>query len=339
MIRPVAIGFFLALGSLLACTSAEAGKLPAQGGPGGGQFNGACPQGQFLRGVSARVGAWIVAIASLCATFDASTGKFNAWKRGKRFGGTGASPLLKDIACPPDRFVDRIQFGWTRDEGSYVDYVQLRCVPMTSGQSNFVCLQSGDGCWSKHPNPPPKGIPLPGGGLNIIGDSPFEQSCPIGEAVTGIHGSSGAFIDALGLICGPEPKRVLAAPAPPAPPQSPAKPETPDPPAPPVEVGDASKPRANFSGTWNSVAGKDATKLTLSLGQQGTLVKGSYQPYDGRISGRVNGNQLIFNWAQGGRANRHRTVRDARSREQDVQGRVFRQGVQGPPSYWGGARQ
>ena len=132
---------------------------------------------------------------------------------------------------------------------------------------------------------------------------------------------------------------MVAAPAPPAPPQSPARPETPDPPAPPVEVGDATKPRANFSGTWNSVAGKDATNLTLSLGQQGTLVKGSYQPYDGRISGRVNGNQLIFNWAQAGGQTGTGRFEMLDPENKTFRGEYFVKGVQGPPSYWGGARQ
>ena len=33
----------------------------------------------------------------------------------------------------------------------------------------------------------------------------FVQECPAGEAATGIHGRSGGAVDALGLICGPQP--------------------------------------------------------------------------------------------------------------------------------------
>jgi len=35
---------------------------------------------------------------------------------------------------------------------------------------------------------------------------PLEKHCPPGEAVVGIHGRSGLFVDALGPICRPPPK-------------------------------------------------------------------------------------------------------------------------------------
>jgi hypothetical protein len=40
------------------------------------------------------------------------------------------------------------------------------------------------------------------GGFNILGTA--SQKCPAFEVATGIHGRSGIYVDALGLICGPQ---------------------------------------------------------------------------------------------------------------------------------------
>jgi hypothetical protein len=97
-----------------------------------------------------------------------------------------------------------MKLGWTRTEQSYIDYVELQCMPIArDSQTNAVCVHTGDGCWNKHPNPPPLTFP---GGLNIIGDQPFSQNCdPKRGVATGFHGRSGIYVDALGLICGQEP--------------------------------------------------------------------------------------------------------------------------------------
>lgn len=63
-------------------------------------------------------------------------------------------------------------------------------------------MQTGDGCWDSHPNPPPAEF-------NRFGPwPPLASFCDDGEAAVGIHGRSGAFVDALGLICGPKPKPI-----------------------------------------------------------------------------------------------------------------------------------
>jgi len=55
------------------------------------------------------------------------------------------------------------------------------------GTSFDICLHTGDGC------------PL------HQAFAPFWQSCPYGEWATGLRGRIGIYVDALGLICGPEP--------------------------------------------------------------------------------------------------------------------------------------
>src|SRR5262249_49982369 len=54
-----------------------------------------------------------------------------------------------------------------------------------------ICLNTGNGCPDAHPARP---------SLKAV-----TQRCPDHEAGTGVHGRSGSFVDAIGLICGPKP--------------------------------------------------------------------------------------------------------------------------------------
>jgi hypothetical protein len=116
---------------------------------------------------------------------------------------------------PPTHFPTSITHGYTRDgnDPKYLDYVRVFCDPVASGDKVDVCLQTGGGCWgSREAAPNPSDL--------IFGQSwlfPFHQACPPGEAVIGLHGRSGAYVDAIGLICGPRPVAAVAAPAPPKP--------------------------------------------------------------------------------------------------------------------------
>jgi hypothetical protein len=169
--------------SVLTISSAQSTVLPPAGGPGGGNFVAECA-GQYLVGVSLRTGGWVDAIAPLCASFLPAQGKFDKWKRGPRKGGFGGSPLLKDAACPADRYVSGITIG-LRPDSKYLDYVLLFCGPVKDRSAvTKVCAAS-----------------------RRCGDIPsHDQSCPAGEAATGIHGRYGAYVDSLGLICGRKPE-------------------------------------------------------------------------------------------------------------------------------------
>lgn len=171
---------------MLTASSVQSTVLPPQGGAGGGSFVVECP-GQYLVGVSLRTGGWVDAIAPLCASYLPAQDKFGKWKRGVRKGGSGGSPLLKDSACPADRYISSITIGLTA-KSQYLDYVLLFCSPIKDRSAvTKVCAQSDRGC----------------------GDIPsHDQACPTGEAATGIHGRYGAYVDSLGLVCGPKPKFV-----------------------------------------------------------------------------------------------------------------------------------
>jgi hypothetical protein len=189
----------------LTSSSAIATDLAVQGGPGGKYFRTDC-SGDYVVGVYVRSGAWIDAVGLKCAPFLPNESKFKhpAWNKAYHGGGGGA-PQPEGI-CPSDRFVSGIKFGYTR-EGSdprYVDYIELTCTPITGAEPpNKVCLQTGNGCWDDPPN-------KAGGVMAAFQADPFKQSCHAGEAAMGLHGRSGNFVDALGLICGPKPVAAAA---------------------------------------------------------------------------------------------------------------------------------
>jgi len=191
----------LVLSSALLFGQAQATDLPLDGGPGGAPFRDACAPGQFLVGVSVRSGGWLIAIAPLCATFRVNERVFDKWQRGPRHGGTAGSPLLKDAACPRDRYLSGIQVAFTLsgDTGKIdvIDAIQITCTSLSVRirEKTTVCLQTGDGCGGRTFSNFP-------GGFKIL--PPAVQDCGR-EAATGLHGRTGAFVDAVGLICGPKP--------------------------------------------------------------------------------------------------------------------------------------
>ena len=193
----------IALLAGLVAPAARSTDLPVRGGSGGGSFKSDC-SGDYVVGVYLHSGAWIDAIGLKCASFDARQGKFRfpAWNKPYQ-GGTGGSP--QEAICPSDDYyVSGMKVGFTRDGGDpkYADYVQLTCSPVGAGAAAKVCLHTGHGCWDNHPDPPPE-VPF----VTFLA-APVEDPCPPGEAAVGIHGRSGQFVDALGLICGPRPTKL-----------------------------------------------------------------------------------------------------------------------------------
>ena len=172
---------------------ADATVLPIQGGPGGGYFRADCPAGQYIVGFSVRAGAWIDAIAALCAPYLPTQKKFGARTvTAPPHGGSGGAPQERYCQAGSIR---SIWFGYTRvnnirDDPQFVDDIDLTCVDPTTKQVSTGCIDTGGRCTD-----------------HKFYFSPSE--CPAGEAATGIHGRSGNSLDALGLICGPEPSTVI----------------------------------------------------------------------------------------------------------------------------------
>jgi hypothetical protein len=180
-----------------AASPAAARDTGLTGGPGGGAFRDQCGPGQFLTGVSVNSGSWMDAVVPFCATFNAKTGLLGApgfpMNRHGGKGGGASGP----VTCNNQQYVSGMMFGYIQDSKSgrpkYIASIQLDCVP----------IRAGDG----------KGRPRIGAG-GTQGHGGF--TCGDNQAVIGLVGRSGAYVDALGMICGPRP--VAAGPRPPPPP-------------------------------------------------------------------------------------------------------------------------
>lgn len=225
---------------------ALARDLPVQGGSGGGPFRLDCPAGAFLVGVALRSGGWVDAVQGTCKLYLANRNLFadGASSTGIT-GGSGGSP--QQNGCSPDRYVAGIKVGYTRDgdRPKYLDYVELSCAVISGyGGETKACLQTGDGCWDRHP------------GNGALGLS-FQSHCAPGEMISGLIGRSGLYVDALGVACAPRP----------APP--PTTPPVRQPPTPLVVVNLPTRADAAFRG-W--LAANGIANASLVVMQGGALV-------------------------------------------------------------------
>jgi uncharacterized protein YkwD len=163
------------------------------GSPGGGVFRNECPLGQFVIGARYRAGYWLDQISITCAPVDAAGMTGPQW-HGATFGGNGGGPNEK--SCPPGSIIQRGMVGLHPD--GYVHFIDVVCRSTTSNAF--------------------------GAGFRIGPEAPFFGNfynfCPDGEAVIGIQGRAGLFVDAIGLICG-----AFAQVTPPPPPRPEPRPE------------------------------------------------------------------------------------------------------------------
>lgn len=169
-----------------AFSPAEARDSALIGGPGGGDFRDQCGAGQFLSGVSVRYGTLLDAVVPFCATFNAKTGLLGAPGFPMNNHGGSGGGFAGPISCNNDQYVSGMMFGYTDDGQSgrpkYVASIQLQCKTIRSGpQLQTRTIGAG-------------------GRLSHQG-----YACRDDEAVIGIIGRSGAYVDALGMICGPRP--------------------------------------------------------------------------------------------------------------------------------------
>ena len=172
----------------LACvaSAAEARDTGIIGGSGGGPFRDQCGAGQFLTGVFVNSGAWLDSLIPLCGKFNAATGLIGAsgFPMG-RHGGKGGSGN-PPIACENNQYIKTMMFGVftnTSSGAKHIATIQLDCAPIRSGGA------------TGRPKVGPTAAPLEHGGF----------SCKDDEAVVGMIGRTSAYVDALGLICGPRP--------------------------------------------------------------------------------------------------------------------------------------
>jgi hypothetical protein len=155
------------------------------GGDGGVPFIQPCPGGQNLAGFEVRRGEWIDAVRVVCAV---------------SYGPISTSPLVFTTGG--------LMPGWHGGPGGHIE--PLVCPPRTpivigmrvtaAGRDTITAedmkLFCGPASTTQPIAPPP---PLAQRYLNDRGY--FVLNCPAGEVAVGIHGRSGEWLDAIGLIC------------------------------------------------------------------------------------------------------------------------------------------
>ena len=181
--------------------------LPLIGGDGGGQFDHPCPGNQNLAGVELRVADDVDAIHPICVSSYSPTYRSDPVL-------TIGSGLVDSNTLPP---------GWHGGPGGHI--IALICPqnsPVARGMRvqsegqkteivNSVTILCGTASAQPSPQENPVGFTGPTfkstGGEGLFGKFGSDDSgtfrCPAGEVAIGIHGRSGVWLDALGLICGP----------------------------------------------------------------------------------------------------------------------------------------
>lgn len=184
--------------------------LAVIGGPGGGQFEARCPDGELLIGFEVRGADDVDAIRPFCAPAFGPR-EVGPASQGGWHGGTGGR--LKTALCPADR---PIVLGLVIDaEG--VDTIIVNTLLLDCGLAADTQVAKQDpsrydaGFIGPHYLPSQTrfgfGFGSEGTWASGLHD---QQRCPVGQVAVGVHGRSGIWLDAIGLMCGAprlQPKR------------------------------------------------------------------------------------------------------------------------------------
>jgi hypothetical protein len=172
--------------------------LPKLGGPGGSQFNAPCPAGQNLTGFELRTGDDINAIRPVCAVAYGPKEVVNVAPLPAWHGGPDGH--VESLLCPAN--TPALLGMLVETEG--IDTLTLNSIHLYCGKVAAVA----------QPIPPNPSavyegkayVRSPGwGGIGIDGEdarhSWSQERCPDGEIAVGMHGRTGVWVDAAGLIC------------------------------------------------------------------------------------------------------------------------------------------
>jgi hypothetical protein len=162
----------------------------------------ACGVNDYVNSIIIHGGGWIDSVTVNCAAYSKNShellpGRNSLPPRG------GPGGALAANACPAHTYVSGLRYGFTRDgnQPKFLDFVEFTCSPIpaagqAAGPQVTRCLDSGGGCWVRHPDPGP---------YNGFGLA-FESRCAPDEAVSGLVGRSGSYVDALGAVCTARPE-------------------------------------------------------------------------------------------------------------------------------------
>lgn len=172
--------------------------LPLIGGNGGGQFKAPCPQDQNLTGFELRVADDVDAIRPVCVV---STGPSKIWVPPSMptgwYGGPGGG--IQQLLCPPRTpIVIGIDVAAEGAKTIVVNNIHMYCGQAVTTQTPESYPSAIFDAPGYTPSPAWLGIGIGGDPARHIDG---HQTCPAGQVAIGVHGSSGVWLDAMGLIC------------------------------------------------------------------------------------------------------------------------------------------
>jgi hypothetical protein len=186
--------------------------LPAIGGGGGSEFVARCPEGKLLTGFELGAGDWVDAVRPICVAdyevYSVSTDE----PYPSKFGGDGGHPrqLLCKNASTKDGHGELITIPlapivlgmYVGSEGKQT--VTVNRIHLICGVADPDDIEKIDDARIREALVANKGEPprVRYDGITHYSGPEGEQSCPQGLVAVGIHGRSGVFLDAVGLICG-----------------------------------------------------------------------------------------------------------------------------------------
>jgi hypothetical protein len=174
-------------------TMTAATDTPVRGGPGGTPFRFTCDKGAYLVGMRARMGDWVDQLRPVCAPWLPERRRFGATSVGIAIGDSKGGNRDIPGTCFPG-------FAISRLDGTLV--------VGNHAESKFV---GGLSVHCQTAEPPVARHALDFGYALSFGATStptFDLDCPSGELAVGLHGRSGLFVDALGLVCAPAPAKL-----------------------------------------------------------------------------------------------------------------------------------
>lgn len=165
---------------------------------GGEPYYVECKRGTYLSGFEGRAGAWIDHVRIVCARWDAQSGRLEPPMAEETQIGQSQGGEETHAVCPTGLAIgDRYDDVYARDEDTFVLH-----------SLEFHCVNAADGMrpkWRKF------GSTSPTEQDTLWWEAKWQtKGCPEGYLATGVYGRAGHFVDTLGFVCRPRPKRRAA---------------------------------------------------------------------------------------------------------------------------------
>ncbi|MBC9030835.1 hypothetical protein IAG41_00370 [Sphingomonas sp. JC676] len=185
----------LALGAPVPAFAAGDAYVEAQGGPGGGRFDAPCPDGQHLIGLELRMADDVDAARAICGVFSGPITVARYSPVGDWHGGQGGLPT--QVMCPP-RTPVVIGMAVQAEGVKTVVVNQLALFCGVVGPGQIMQADPSAVVYGPTANYTTDIVGLP---YNFVKSSQKMVACPANQIATGIHGRSGTWLDAIGLVC------------------------------------------------------------------------------------------------------------------------------------------